>query len=297
MKRYLSVVISLISLYGLSNFVEARQIHKERSIYRNVVITEENNIRCMRFETRRRNITNQACIDLKDKDRLVFEYAHGVLAGYAINPNPHRILILGLGGGVLSNVMHQLSPQAEIVSVDIDPVVVKLARKYFDYQENEKVRTEIKDGRVYVKRALLKNEKFDWIILDAFNGDYIPEHLMTKEFLLEVKGLLSPNGILSANTFSNSKLYDYESVTYQQVFGKLYTFQAPTKGNRVIFGCNCEDFKKFPNASESLVSQLERYKVDPTEVWRAISDKVDWNTSSDVLTDQYSPANLLKRVD
>ena len=193
--------------------------------------------------------------------------------------------------------MHQLVPEAEIVSVDIDPVVVKLAKKYFNYQENTQVQTQLKDGRVYVKRALLKNEQFDWIILDAFNGDYIPEHLMTKEFLGEVKALLTPGGIISANTFSNSKLYDYESVTYQQVFGKLHIFNAPTKGNRVIFGCNCENFDNFPKFSKELQKQMDVFKIDLKQVWRRLNDKVDWNTNSDPLTDQYSPANLLKQDD
>ncbi|TQV88109.1 spermidine synthase [Aliikangiella coralliicola] len=288
----IGIFLSLLSVSGT-----AREIDKERSIYRNVVITEEDKLRCMRFETRRKKITNQACIDLRDPERLVFEYAHGVMAGYAINPQPKRILIIGLGGGVLSKVLHQLSPQAEIVSVEIDPVVVNLAKKHFGYEENEKVKTVVKDGRVFVKRALLKKEKFDWIMLDAFNGDYIPEHLMTKEFLAEVKGLLSDNGVLTANTFSNSRLYDFESVTYQKVFGKLHIFQAPTKGNRVIFACNCSSFESFPDAPKELQSKVSRYQVDLKKVWGLISDTVDWNTESEILTDQYSPANLLKRLD
>ena len=287
--------IALAVLFLVPFNIQAKEIHKERSIYRNVVIVEEDGLRCMRFETRRKKVTNQACIDLQQPERLVFEYAHGVMAGFAINPQPKRILILGLGGGVLSNILHQIAPEAEIVSVDIDPVVVKLAKQYFDYQENDKVKTEIKDGRVYVKRALLKKETFDWIILDAFNGDYIPEHLMTKEFLQEVKDLLTPGGIVSANTFSTSQLYDYESVTYQQVFGKLYTYQAPTKGNRVLFACNCDNFQTFPEQPADLQAKVSKFKVNLDKVWRLITDRVDWNTSSDVLTDQYSPANLLKQ--
>lgn len=288
----LAVVLVLMSFSG-----QARQVYKERSIYRNVVITEEGDLRCMRFETRRKKITNQACISLAQPNKLIFEYAHGVLAGYEINPNPERILIIGLGGGVLSNVMHQISPNAEIVNVDIDPVVVKLAKQYFSYQENDKVKTVIKDGRVFVKRALLNKEKYDWIILDAFNGDYIPEHLMTKEFLMEVKSLLSENGLLSANTFSNSQLYDYESVTYQSVFNQLQIFHAPTKSNRVIFGCNCDDFKPFSKPSEKLRATLASYQVNSDLVWKKIDSIIDWNIDSEILTDQYSPANLLKKSD
>lgn len=291
----LKKILLLTVILSLSNFSIAKEIVKERSIYRNVTIVEEKKLRCMRFETRRKRVTNQACIDLKDNKRLVFEYLHGIMAGFALNKKPKRILILGLGGGVLSKLFHEISPETEIVSVDIDPVVVKLAKKYFDYRENDKIKTVIQDGRVYVKRAILKKESFDWIVLDAFNGDYIPEHLMTREFLNEVKSLLTPNGILTANTFSNSKLYDYESVTYQDVFKKLHIFDAPTKGNRIIFACNCENFDQFPELEESLNQKMQPYSVNLKKVWKRISDKVDWNTNSLLLTDQYSPANLLKK--
>ncbi|WAJ69913.1 spermidine synthase [Catenovulum adriaticum] len=288
--RFIILVIT-IQPYFLLN---AEQIHKSRSIYRNVVITQDDNIRCMRFETRRRQVSNQTCIDLDDKNNLVFEYAHGTLAGLSHNPAPERILILGLGGGTLSNVLHQISPNSEIIAVDIDPVVKDLAVEYFDYQENNQVKTEIKDARVYVKRALLNKQKFDWIILDAFNGDYIPEHLMTKEFLTEVKKLLPKNGLVTANTFSTSDLYDYESVTYQAVFSKLYTYQTPTKGNRIIYACNCEAFDFPRTITPALEQTLAQFSVDYSDVSSEITDKINWDEDSELLTDQYSPANLLK---
>lgn len=288
-------LILLLLLPGTGGGVVAREIEKQRSIYRNVVILEEQGLRCMQFETRRKRISNQACVSLENPDHLVFEYLQGILAGYLKVPQPERILIIGLGGGSLANAMKTISPEAEIINVDIDPVVVAMAKKYFHYQESDKVKTEVKDGRVYVKRALLNQQKFDWIVLDAFNGDYIPEHLMTEEFLVEVKGLLKPDGILSANTFSSSKLYHYESVTYQKVFGDLQIFHAPTKGNRVIFACNCEKLGDFPLPSNELVEKMRPFNLDLKAIGFQIDSRVDWDTSLPPLTDQYSPANLLKQ--
>ncbi|MER2492525.1 spermidine synthase [Catenovulum sediminis] len=295
LNKLLFATLSLLLPTSISPLVNAQEIEKSRSIYRNVVITENNKIRCMRFETRRKKVSNQACMDINAPDRIVFEYAQGTLAGFAHNPTPKRVLILGLGGGTLSNVINQISPKTEVTSVDIDPVVVKMAKKYFAYQESPKVKTEIKDARVYVKRALLNKQQFDWIILDAFNGDYIPEHLMTQEFLQEIKALLSDNGLVTANTFSTSELYDYESATYHSVFGKLYQFKAPTKGNRLIFACNCDEFNFNLTQPDILQTKLEKYQVDWQKITRYITDKIDWDTNSEVLTDQYSPANLLNR--
>ncbi len=249
----------------------------------------------MQFETRRRSASNQACIDLKNKDSLVFEYTRSIMVGLALNPSPKRILVIGLGGGSLAKIFAKIVPQSEVVSVEIDPAVVKLAKRYFDYTETEKITTQIKDGRVYVKRALIKKERFDWIILDAFNGDYIPEHLLTTEFLTEVKTLLSPGGIVSANTFTGSKLYDYESVTYQSVFEHLKILKSPTKGNRIIFACNCDFSKANIRIEQPLIDTLAKYSIDIEMLSNRLSNRVDWKTNLKPLSDQFSPSNLLNQ--
>ena len=43
-----------------------------------------------------------------------------------------------------------------------------------------------------MKRALRGTQRYDLIMLDAFDHEYIPEHLLTQEFLQEVKSLLAP---------------------------------------------------------------------------------------------------------
>jgi len=293
MNKYL-IFAALISTSCFS-LLNAKELHRERSLYRNVIVTETKDIRCMRFETRRKKVSNQACINLKKPNQLVFEYAQSVLAGLTYNPSPKNILIIGLGGGVLPQTFEKILPDAVMTSVEIDPAVVSIAKEYFNYTENTRIKTSTQDGRVFVKRALRKKQRYDWIILDAFNGDYIPEHLLTIEFLQEVKNLLSDGGILSANTFSSSELYDYESVTYQAVFNQLQIIKSPTKGNRVIFACNCSDFHKIPESSGKLASQLKKYNVDLPDLIARISTEIDWDESVKPLTDQHSPANLLKR--
>ena len=75
---------------------------------------------------------------------------------------------------------HRLFPTAVIHAIEIDTAVTKVAKKYFDFTENDQIKVD-QDGRVFTKRALANSFKYDLIILDAFNGDYIPEHLMTQD--------------------------------------------------------------------------------------------------------------------
>ncbi|MCF6194743.1 MAG: hypothetical protein L3J46_10480, partial [Kangiellaceae bacterium] len=63
---------------------------------------------------------------------------------------------------------------------------------------------------------------------------------------------LSEDGLLSANTFTGSRLYDYESVTYQNVFKKLLILPSATKGNRIICACNCDDIEGRMDVKEKL---------------------------------------------
>ena len=150
------------------------------------------------------------------------------------------------------------------------------------------------DGRVYVKRALREGKKYEAILLDAFDQDYIPEHLLTKEFLEETKSLLAPGGVLVGNTFSSSKLYDHESTTYAAVFDKFYNLK---QANRVIVArpAGLPTAEQLRTRALQYELALRGFGVDIQSVLPMFSTTVDWDRKARVLTDQYSPANLLNR--
>lgn len=281
----------------LDTQANAKTIHSERSLYRNILVEEKHGLRCLKFNVKSEK-TQQSCMLVDDPQRLVFNYTKMLFSSLLVNPNPERILIIGLGGGTMSNSLHQVFPSATITNVEIDPAVIKVARNYFDFFENEKVTSVVQDGRIFVKRAVLKKKKYDWIILDAFNGDYIPEHLMTQEFLQETKQLLSANGVLAANTFSVSELYNFESATYKSVFGDFFNVRSKLNSNRIILTSK----KALPKneiiaaRAKALTQLLKPLKVNIIEISHQITSTAtiqDWPQGTKLLTDQYSPANLL----
>jgi len=114
--------------------------------------------------------------------------------------------------------------------------------------------------------------------------------------LLETRKLLAPEGVLLANTFSISKLYHHESTTYESVFGKLLTVQSPQSANRVIIAKN-GSFPTDADIDRNLnrwAKPLLPFEVDLNRVRAQLNDTRDWQTDARVLTDQYSPANLLQ---
>ncbi|MGJ8690992.1 MAG: spermidine synthase [Thalassotalea sp.] len=287
--------VCLISLLVISSINYAQVIHSERSLYRNVIVEDNGDIRCLKFSLKRKT-SSQSCFNKKQPKALVFNYTKLLFASFLMLDEPKNVLVIGLGGGTMSNSIHQLFPNAKVTNVEIDPAVVKVAREYFDLIENEKIKTEIKDGRIFIKRAQIKKQQFDWVILDAFNGDYIPEHLITQEFLQEVHSILAPNGVLSANTFSSSELYQYESATYQSVFGDFYNVRFNSLGNRVILttksGLVAPEI--IEQRAEKLAGKMREYNVDIHKLSTLLDAKQDWPANTRLLTDQYSPANLLK---
>jgi len=273
-----------------------RYIHQERSLYRNILVTEDSQRRCLRFTITSTIGQNQSCQYLDRPEEFVFPYARMTLSSLLLQDNPERILIVGLGGGTLSAAYSSLFPNAEIVISEIDDAVFRVARDYFDFQETEQVKVLVGDARVHVKRAGLRGEKFDLVILDAFNGEYIPEHLMTAEFLEEVKALLPENGMVVANTFSTSRLYAAESNTYREVFGEFYNIRMSGTGNRVIVASRqaLPDQQTLEDRAPALRERLARFGMNILEFPKLLSTEVTWDTSQRILTDQYSPANLLK---
>ena len=289
--------LTIILLSLLATQIFAKVIHSERSLYRNIIVDETGNQRCLKFNTKSSK-TNQSCIFKDDPQKLVFNYTKLVFSSLLMIDNPKSVLIIGLGGGTLSNTIHQLYPNATIDNVEIDPSVTNVAREYFDFFENDKIKATTQDGRIFVKRASIKKQKYDWIILDAFNGDYIPEHLLTKEFFEETKSILSDNGIISANTFSISKLYNHESATYYDVFGDFINVSNRKNSNRIILA----GYKEQPTAQviearvKKLTPLLSPFNINIKEIskdMRSTKKMMDWPKNTRVLTDQYSPANLL----
>ena len=171
-----------------------------------------------------------------------------------------------------------------------------MAREFFDYKEGPNTEVTIADARVFMRRASLRGKRYDLIVLDAFTGDYIPEHLMTVEFLAEAAALLTADGVLVANTFSSSRLYHHESQTYAEAFGTFFNFRMPGTLNRVIIATQhgYPDRDVLRARAEAMQPRVRPMGVEITRYVQHLSLEADWDTTRRHLTDQYSPANLLQ---
>jgi len=112
------------------------------------------------------------------------------------------LLVLGLGAGTAWRVLEGTMPEGahlDAHGVEIDPLVVSLARRWMDLPEDgENHRTLAGwDARAALSRD---ERKFDQIILDTYaNQMEVPPHLSSVEFFELVEARLTPGGWLSIN--------------------------------------------------------------------------------------------------
>jgi len=106
------------------------------------------------------------------------------------------ILILGLGGGSLVKLLNKYFPQAKIIGVEIDPLMVELGQQYLELLKAKNLKIIIDDAMNFVKKT---NEKFDLIFFDLYIGDKIPKNYQTIIFLNFLKKLLRENGMIVFN--------------------------------------------------------------------------------------------------
>ncbi|MDQ6618942.1 MAG: fused MFS/spermidine synthase [Pseudomonadota bacterium] len=284
-------LIALGLLASATHAIAQRTVHTERSMYRNIIINDESGTRCMKF-SRSETAGRQSCQVLRDPRRLVFPYTKMMLGALYLDPQPHRILVLGLGGGTLPSALAALPATSTVDVVEIDPAITRVAQKYFGLRLDGPIHVHEEDGRVFVKRALKAGARYDLVMLDAFDHEYIPEHLLTREFLTEVKGLLGEHGVLAANTFSNSRLYDYESATYQAVFGEFFNLRSDNRVILVRMG-GLPSREVLERNAAAVDRRLAEWGVDRAWLLSLFATKPDWRADARVLTDQYSPSNLL----
>ena len=130
---------------------------------------------------------------------------------------PFRIGVIGLGTGTLcvwaNDPDYKLSrgdrPSDAIHFYEIDPQVVGFAESYFSYLKDARnrgvdVELSLGDARLVMEKQLGEGEPqaFDLLVVDAFSGDSIPMHLLTKECFEIYQKHLKYNGIVAFHVSS-----------------------------------------------------------------------------------------------
>lgn len=119
---------------------------------------------------------------------------------------PLKIGGIGLGVGTIASYGQK---DDTLIFYELNPLDVSIAKQYFTYLSDTKASVQIRigDGRSLLEKELKENnnQQFDIFIMDAFNDDAIPVHLLTKEAFALYKEHVKKDGIIAVH-ISNSYL-------------------------------------------------------------------------------------------
>lgn len=181
--------------------------------YHRLAVVEDTDSRYLRFDN---SFQSGMYVDRPFATR--FAYSDFFHLGRVYRPQSQSLLMVGLGGGSALKRLSRDFPDMELKAVEIDPVVVDVAREHFAVPDD--IEVEVEDGRRYLARD---ERQWDVIGLDAYYSDSIPFHLATREFLELVRERLTPGGLVVANVIGSlegpgSRLFRSFYRTYREVF-------------------------------------------------------------------------------
>ena len=231
-------IILVPLLLSLCGMVEGRDRVRLRttSAHNQITVEDAGPYRLLRF-----NGSMETRMWIKNPLLGHFEYTEYFQMPLLWNPKPKRVLMLGLGGGSIVRAYQHYYPDIHIDTIELDPVVAKVAKRFFHVKESLKHKIHFQDGRQFLR--LNKKLKYDAILMDAYTsnqfGTHIPFHLATKEFFALAAEDLTQNGTLVFNvigTYDNWRADVVGSVyqTLKAVFPHVYHFPASDTRNIVM---------------------------------------------------------------
>jgi len=112
------------------------------------------------------------------------------------------VLVLGMSAGASVHELRHFF-DVDIDAVDIDPEVIRLARRYFQLEEDDRLKIFAMDA----KNFLIESEKrYDFVEIDLFHGGpEIPFYVTTREFFTQVHEHTSDAGVVMMNVIGDAE--------------------------------------------------------------------------------------------
>jgi len=236
------LLVGALSLFSLAGGKTSGDVFEQRNFYGVVRVNEINPDDAV---WRGYNVVHGITVhgmqySAPDKRRLpTVYYTEQSGVGLAITSNPKyghgmKVGVLGLGIGTLA-AYGQAGDTYRFY--EINPIMADLSKGedgYFSYLADSPANNILilGDARLSLERELASagSNHFDVLVLDVFDGDSIPVHLLTKEAFNLYLSHLAPNGLLAIN-ISNNYLNLVPVLWQQASYYKLSMVVIPTQSD------------------------------------------------------------------
>jgi spermidine synthase len=271
-------------------------LESKESLYNNIYVYEQPPFRSMTFGHNRRIYTESVYNTGDDRD-LPVDYTRFMTASLMYAKDVHAILEIGFGGGRTSWYLHRFLPDVQVTSVELDPTVLELAKKYFGIKEEPNFHVANRDGRLFLQES---KDRYDIIMIDAYRGPFVPFHLLTKEFYQLVKDHLADGGVVAQNIEPSTMLFDSAVKTIHSVFPQIDFYRADGNIVTVAYADERKPEDLVTIAQERDKTYGLRYHLQDMLAERRRID-IDGGQVIDagakVLTDDFAPVEALKSIE
>ncbi len=135
---------------------------------------------------------------------------------YFPKQGPRHVGVIGLGVGTLAT-FGRIGDEYDFY--EINPEIINLAKHPFAYLQTSPANVQVflGDGRLTLERQ--ESRHFDMLVLDAFNGDAVPVHLLTTEAFAIYRRHLNPDGVVLVNVSNSFIQLDLEIARLAEALG------------------------------------------------------------------------------
>jgi len=300
MKNLVCALAFFTALAAGNQTARAATVFETASAYHNIRVVDQDGHRTLCFDD-----TTQSRMLLRDPAQGHFEYTEYFQMPWLWNNRLTNVLMIGLGGASTQRTYERLHRDVTVESVEIDPVVLDVAERYFRLKQSPRQKVHVEDGRVFLRRS---RARYGAILVDAYlgsrYGNSIPYHLATKEFFVLAAGHLSTNGVLAYNVIGTLDGWQQDLVgsfyrTLKTVFPQVYFFPASGSMNVVIIATQSPGPTTATLLQQRAVALLSRRAMPPGFMNRVAAFRAAPPANAErcpLLTDDYAPVEGLARM-
>ena len=293
MKIHRLLFLPLLLLPALAAEKTGDYVESFDTTYNSLTVERRGSVVELRARSRRGEYIESA-VDLNDPLKQVVGYTRTLYSGLFFQAKPARVLMIGLGGAAFHRLFTAAYPSVLLQTVELDPKVLELTQSRLGFKPTAQTPVALMDGRLYVKRS---TQKWDWIILDAFRGGYVPPHLKTQEFYRECSDRLADTGVFITNLHATTELYYADLKTLKSVFPQVVLFNTNGRGNVIA----CAVKYKTPVVTEPSAwpdpATLNPPLQDRVDLRLVRSELIPWPIAevarAQLLTDDFAPVEFL----
>lgn len=151
------------------------------------------------------------------------------------HPNASNVLILGLGGGSVCELLDNYWPSIKKTGIDIDSSMVELGYKYLNLKKVKNLKFIEADAKDWVAKN--QNKKYELILVDLYKGSNFPKVFKQEKFIKSLKNICKKDGVIIFNhLYSSAEKHDADEfrVILHKLFSSLILVQPEAN---ILFVC------------------------------------------------------------